>query len=115
MIQVIIFYTLIDSLEGIGVVHPPGLPEVVYQILALLSPPVSVEGLPSEGAGDLLHLLVLECLPEIVREVEHHPLQEQDKGNPLVVGVNSSVILVRGFRADALVRSVHSVYSFVLG
>ena len=61
------FYTMIDSLEGIGVMHPPGLPEVIYQILALLSPPVSVEGFPSEGAGDLLHLLVLKCLPEIVR------------------------------------------------
>ena len=110
----IIFYTLIDSLEGIGVVHPPGLPEVIYQILALLSPPVSVEGFPSEGAGDLLHLLVLKCLPEIVRDVEHDSLEEQHEGNPLVVSVNSPVFLVPSFRADTLVRSVHSVYSFIL-
>ena len=111
----IIFYTLIDSLEGIGVVHAPGLPEVIYQILALLSPPVSVECLPSERAGDLLHLLVLKCLPEIVRDVEHHSLQEQHEGNPLVVGVNSPVILISCFRPDSLVRSVHSVNSFILG
>ena len=95
--------------------HPPGLPEVIDQILALLSPPLSVEGLPSERARDLLHLLVLEGLPEIVRDVEHHSLQEQHEGNPLVVGVNPPVIFVRGFRAHTLVGSVNSVYSLVLG
>jgi hypothetical protein len=26
-------------------------------------------------------------LPEVVRQVEHDPLQEQNKGNPLVVGM----------------------------
>ena len=65
---------LIDSLECICVMHPPGLPEVIYQILALLPPPICVEGFPSQCARDLLHLLVLECLPEIVGDVEHDAL-----------------------------------------
>ncbi len=32
-------------------------------------------------------LFYLEDLPEVVGEVEHDPLQEEDEGNPLVVRV----------------------------
>ena len=104
-----------DSLESIGIVHSSGLPEIVDQILTLVSLAIRVVSLAPEAGGYLVHLLVLECLPEIVRQVEHDSLQEQHEGNPLVVGVNSPVILISCFRPDSLVRSVHSIYSFILG
>jgi hypothetical protein len=34
-----------------------------------------------------LRFVYLEDLPQVVGEVEHDPLQEEDEGNPLVVSV----------------------------
>ena len=104
-----------DSLESIGIVHSSGLPEIVDQILTLVSLAIRVVSLAPEAGGYLVHLLVLECLPEVVRQVEHDSLQEEHEGDPLVVGVHLPVILVLGLRADPLVWSVHAVNSLILG
>ena len=42
-------------------------------------------------------------------------LQEEDEGDPLVVGVHPPVVLVRGLGPHALVRPVHPVDALVLG
>ena len=64
-----------DLLESISIVHAPGLPEVADEVLHGVPVGLGVEGLPAQPRGDLVHLLVLEHLPEVVREVEHHALQ----------------------------------------
>ena len=104
-----------DSLESIGIVHSSGLPEIVDQILTLVSLAIRVVSLAPEAGGYLVHLLVLECLPEVVRQVEHDSLQEEHEGDPLVVGVNLPVVFVFSLRPDALVRPVHAVNPFILG
>ena len=104
-----------DSLESISIVHSSGLPEIVDQVLTLVSLPLLGERLVSQPRGDLVHLLILECLPEIVRDVEHHPLEEEHEGDPLVVGVNLPVVWVVSLGSDALVGSVDAVNPLVLG
>ena len=64
-----------DLLESISIVHAPGLPEVADEVLHGVPVGLRVEGLAPQPRGDLVHLLVLEHLPEVVREVEHHALQ----------------------------------------
>jgi hypothetical protein len=41
-------------------VHAPGLPEVLDEALACVSPAVHVEGLAPQPGGDLVQLLVLQ-------------------------------------------------------
>ena len=95
--------------------HSSGLPEIVDQVLTLVSLSLLGERLVSQPRGDLVHLLILECLPEIVRDVEHHPLEEEHEGDPLVVGVNLPVVWVVSLGSDALVGSVDAVNPLVLG
>ena len=42
-------------------------------------------------------------------------LQEEDEGDPLVVGVHPPVVLVSGLGPHPLVRPVYPVYTLVLG
>ncbi len=46
-------------LYGIGIVHAPGLPEVLDQILASVPPPLHIEGLAPQPRSDLVQLFVL--------------------------------------------------------
>ena len=101
------------SLECIGLMGAPSLPEIVDEILEGISPLVRVDRqrLASNTRGDLVNLLVLKGFPQVVRNVEHDTLkkiwvatrifyslgwfdgkqylEEEDKGNPLIVGVYS--------------------------
>ena len=68
---------IIDSLEGVSIVHAPRLPQVVDEVLAGVSPLIRLQDcLASDSGGDLLHLLLLECFPQVMRDVEHHALNE---------------------------------------
>ena len=64
----------------------------------------------SESLGDLAHLPVLKYLPQVVGRVEHDALQEQDEGDPLVVGVEHLLVLGRGGAGGphSLIGEVHS-------
>ena len=57
----------------------PGLPKIIDQILKGVPPLVSVDGqgLAPHPGGDLVNLLVLECLPQVVGDVEHDALEEK--------------------------------------
>ena len=50
----------------------------------------------SQSIGDLVELPVLQCLPEPMGEVEEHPLQQQDEGDPLVVRVVDLLVVLLG-------------------
>ena len=52
--------------------------------------------LASQSVGDLVELPVLQGLPEPVGEVEEHPLQQQDEGDPLVVRVVDLLVALLG-------------------
>ena len=78
-----------DLLESISIVHAPGLPEVADEVLHGVPVGLGVEGLPAQPRGDLVHLLVLEHLPEVVREVEHHALQNTCMSAVLKNSVNA--------------------------
>jgi len=45
------------------------------------------KNLTSESIGDFVNFTIFEDLPEVVGDVEHDALQEEDEGDPLVVGV----------------------------
>jgi len=79
-----------EILERVGLVGAPGLPKIVDQILKGVSPLVSVDGqgLAPHPGGDLVDLLVLERLPQVVGNIEHDALEEEDEGHPLIVGVH---------------------------
>ena len=102
-------------LEGIGFVHPARLPEVADEMLTRLASSLRAEGLAPQSRCDLVHLLVLKRLPEIVRDVEHDPLEEEHEGHPLVVGVDLPVLLVSSLWTNSLVRTINAVNAFVLG
>lgn len=102
-------------LKCIGVMHSPGLPEVVDQIVTSIPSLILVKGLTPEATRDFIQLLVLKGLPDVVRNVEHDPLQEQHEGHPLVVGMHHSVPLIISFWPHPLVRKVLPLFSFVLG
>ena len=106
---------MIDILEGVSFVHSACLPEVGDQVLAPLAPSISVEGFPPKPGGDLVHLLVLECLPEVVGDVEHDALEEEHEGHPLVVGVHPPVLLIPSLRTNSLMWTINTVDAFVLG
>ena len=64
------------SLECIGLMGAPSLPEIVDEILEGISPLVRVDRqrLASNTRGDLVNLLVLKGFPQVVRNVEHDTL-----------------------------------------
>ena len=95
--------------------HSLSFIEICCQVFAGFSLPFSVEGLASETGGDLVHLLVLECFPEVVRDVEHDPLQEQHEWHPLVVSVNLLITLLISLWSNTLMRSVNTINTFILG
>ena len=74
--------------------HAPCLPQVVDQILTSISSSICIECLPTKPRGDLVHLFVFECLPQVVGDVEHHPLQEQHEGDPLVVSMDNLIKII---------------------
>ena len=80
-----------NSLESISIVHPSGFPQVVDQVFTGVSSAIGIKCLPTQPGGDLIHLLVFKCLPQVVGDVEHDTLQEQHEGDPLVVCVNHLV------------------------
>ena len=95
--------------------HSSGLPQVADQMFTSVSSSISVECLPSQSRSYLIHLLVLESLPQIVRDVEHDTLEEEHEGHPLVVGVDLPVLLVSSLRTNSLMRAINAVNAFVLG
>ena len=53
----------------------PGLPQVVDEVLAGVPALVALQdGLAPQPGGDLVHLPLLEGLPEVVGDVEHDSL-----------------------------------------
>ena len=103
----------------------PSLPEIVDEILEGISPLVRVDRqrLASNTRGDLVNLLVLKGFPQVVRNVEHDTLksfysfgwfngkqylEEEDKGNPLIVGVYS---LLPSLRTKSRVSSTCPRYT----
>merc|ERR1719381_187791 len=99
-----------EILECIGLMGAPSLPEIVDEILEGISPLVRVDRqrLASNTRGDLVNLFVLKGFPQGVRNVEHDTLEEEDKGNPLIVGVYS---LLPGLRTKSRVSSTCPRYT----
>ena len=66
--------------------------------------------LASQSVGDLVELPVLQGLPEPVGEVEEHPLQQQDEGDPLVVRVVDLLVALLGLGQTRIgeILSFHS-------
>ena len=95
--------------------HSARLPEIGDEVLARLAPSVGGEGLTPEPGSDLVHLLVLECLPEVVGDIEHDPLEEEHEGHPLVVSVHLPVLVIRSLRTHSLMWPINTVDAFVLG
>ena len=67
----------------------PRLPQVVDEVLAGVPPLVALQDrLAPQAGGDLVHLPLLEGLPEVVRDVEHHSLNSTgEKGLEMGGGV----------------------------
>ena len=94
--------------------HSLGLKQIGCQVVTGISQPLSVELLTPETVRDLLHLLVLERLPEIVRDVEHDSLEEEHEGDPLIVGVHLPVSFIISLWTNSLMGSCLSIYAFIL-
>ena len=67
---------------------PECLHQVAGQGLDSLLSVLSVQVEPGQTSQQLLHFPLLNSLENEVREVEHHPLQEENEGDPLVVGLH---------------------------
>ena len=104
-----------NSLYSISIVHSSGLPQVADQMFTSVSSSISVECLPSQSRSDLVHLLVLESLPQIVRDVEHDSLEEQHEWNPLIIGMTLYIILITSLWTHTLMRSVNSINTSIFG
>ena len=81
-----------EHLYAPGVVDAHALNEVGGQVTLRLLPLLPVENEEMEAANDPLDLVTFSNLVDNVGDVEHDALEEEHKGDPLVVGLQGDLV-----------------------
>ena len=81
-----------EDVDGPAVVFSERLHQVAGQGFDSLLSVLFIEVEPGQASQQPPHLPILHRLEDVVREVEHDSLQEEDEGDPLVVGLVGDLV-----------------------